>query len=95
MEKRINIAELFPKYLFWDMDTNKLSVKKDKALIIPRALFATTKNSFEEDIQKLENLYSHEVIVSILRNTKELISNEVCTLVSDRYNTKPFFRYTL
>ncbi|MCH7410566.1 hypothetical protein MM239_14255 [Belliella sp. DSM 111904] len=77
------------------MDTERLSVKKDKDIIIPRALFATTKNNFEEDIKKLENLYSHEVIVTVLESTKELISNEVCALVSDRYNTKPFLRYNL
>lgn len=70
-------------------------LKKDKSIIIPRALFATTKNSFEKDIRKLENLYSHKEIVSILKSTKEHISNEVCTLVAKRYNTEPFFRYSL
>lgn len=77
------------------MDANSLSIKKDKSIIIPRALFATTKTSFEKDIQKLEKLYSHKEIVSILKNTKEQISNEVCTLVAKRYNTKPFLRYSL
>lgn len=95
MEKRINIANRFPKHLFWDMDANRLSVKKDKAIIIPRALFATTKNNFEEDIQKLENLYSQEEIVSVLKTTKEHISNEVCILVAKRYHTQPFLRYSL
>jgi len=95
MEKQINIAKRFPKHLFWDMDANSLSIKKDKSIIIPRALFATTKTSFEKDIQKLEKLYSHKEIVSILMNTKENISNEVCTLVAKRYNAKPFLRYHL
>lgn len=95
MEKQINIAKNFPKYLFWDMDANKLSIKKDKSIIIPRALFATTRTSFEKDIQKLEKLYSHKEIISVLKNTKEQISNEVCTLVAKRYNTKPFLRYSL
>ena len=95
MEKQINIERKFPKHLFWDMDANYLSIKKDKSIIIPRALFATTKTSFEKDIQKLEKLYSHKEIVSILKDTKEHISNEVCTLVAIRYNTKPFLRYSL
>ena len=95
MEKHVNIAKRFPKHLFWDMDANRLSVEKDRSIIIPRALFATTKNSFEKDIQNLEKLYSKNEITSILRNTKEHISNEVCILVSKRYKIKPFFRYSL
>lgn len=95
MEKRVNIAKRFPKHLFWDMDANRLSLKKDKSIIIPRALFATTKASFDKDIRKLEKLYSSKEIVSILRNTKEHISNEVCTLVAKRYDAKPFLRYHL
>tara|TARA_B100000678_G_scaffold251005_1_gene226129 strand:+ start:594 stop:881 length:288 start_codon:yes stop_codon:yes gene_type:complete len=95
MEKHVNIAKRFPKHLFWDMDANRLSVEKDRSIIIPRALFATTKNSFEKDIQNLEKLYSKNEITSILRNTKEHISNEVCTLVAKRYKIKPFFRYSL
>ena len=77
------------------MDANRLSLKKDKSIIIPRALFATTKASFDKDIRKLEKLYSSKEIVSILRNTKEHISNEVCTLVAKRYDAKPFLRYHL
>ncbi|MAN25756.1 hypothetical protein [Mesonia sp.] len=95
MEKHVNIAKRFPKHLFWDMDANRLSVEKDRSIIIPRALFATTKNSFEKDIQNLEKLYSKNEITSILRNTKENISNEVCILVAKRYKIKPFFRYSL
>ncbi|MCF8716373.1 hypothetical protein JM658_16200 [Joostella atrarenae] len=95
MEKAINIAKRFPKHLFWDMDASRLSVKRDRAIIIPRALFATTKSSFEKDIQELEKLYSKNEIVSVLKTTKEHISNDVCELVAERYHTKPFFRYVL
>lgn len=70
MSKQINIAKEFPKHLFWDMDANRLSVKEDKAIIIPRALFATTQDSFEKDIQRLEKLYSKKDILNILKNTK-------------------------
>ena len=34
-------------------------------------------------------------IVDILKHTKENISNQVCELVSKRYNTKPFYRYAV
>jgi len=40
------------------MDYSKLNLSKDKSIIIPRAFFATTPETFETDIQKLEELYS-------------------------------------
>ncbi|MGO2103499.1 MAG: DUF6922 domain-containing protein [Psychroflexus halocasei] len=95
MSKQINILKKFPKHLFWDMDASKLSLKEDKAIIIPRALFATTQTSFESDIKRLEEFYSKKEILSTLKNTRELISNELCTLVAKRYQVKPFFRYSL
>ena len=77
------------------MDASRLSVKKDKSIIIPRALFATTDASFEHDIIKLEKFYSHTDIIFVLKNTKEHISNKVCSLVAKRYNSAPFLRYSL
>ena len=56
MKHSINIATIFPKHLFWDMDYSKLNLSKDKSIIIPRAFFATTPETFETDIQKLEEL---------------------------------------
>ena len=95
MAKRINISNTFPKHLFWDMDTNKLSAKRDKAIIIPRALYATTLESFSKDIKVLEDIYSEKEILNILKSTKENISNQVCELVSKRYQTKTFYRYAV
>ena len=77
------------------MDASRLSLKKDKSIIIPRALFATTGASFDKDIRRLEKFYSSQEIISILRNTKERISNEDCILVAARYNAKPFLHYKL
>ena len=93
MKKNVNIASIFPKYLFWDMDHSKLNFSKDKDIIIPRAMYATTPETFEKDIEKLEQLYSKIVILKYLKTTKELISNEVCILVAKRYNTPIFKRF--
>lgn len=95
MEEVVNIANEFPKHLFWDMDATKLSLKRDKAVIIPRALLATTLKTFDEDTLRLEKFYSSDEIISILRNTKKHISNEVCKLVAERYDVEPFARYKL
>ena len=77
------------------MDYSKLNLSKDKSIIIPRALFATTPETFETDIQKLEELYSTKDIVKYLKLTTENISNKVCLSVAKRYNLKPFLRFLL
>ena len=78
-----------------DRDYNKLNLSKDKAIIIPRALFATTPETFETDILKLETLYSAKDIVKYLKLTTENISNKVCLSLAKRYNVKPFLRFAL
>ena len=95
MKATVNIASQFPKHLFWDMDYTKLSYKRDKHIIIPRALLDTTKDTFVNDILKLESIYPKKEIVDILKNTKELVSNEVCLLVAKRYKVTPFYRFKL
>ncbi|WP_154859698.1 DUF6922 domain-containing protein [Cyclobacterium xiamenense] len=93
MKKKINIAKVFPKHLFWDMDHSALDFERDKDIIIPRALFATTPETFDTDIVTLEKLYSRKQILKHLKTTKERISNEVCRLVANRYDVGIFFRF--
>lgn len=95
MKATVNIASHFPKHLFWDMDYSKLSVKRDKEIIIPRALFATTEETFNTDILKLEELYTPKVILNVLKDTKERIGNNLCLMVAKRYNVAIFYRYKL
>lgn len=90
-----NIVTIFPKHLFWDMDYSKLNLKTDLDIIIPRAMYATTKDTFDQDIEKLEQFYTKEQIIEHLKSTKELISNQVCVLVSKRYNVEQFYRFKL
>lgn len=93
MKHTQNIADIFPKHLFWDMDHSKLDLQEDKDIIIPRALYATTEQTFQKDIRKLEDLYSQNQILKHLKNTKERISNKVCQMVSTRYHAKDFVRF--
>jgi hypothetical protein len=88
-----NIAAIFPKELFWDVNVSRLDIQEDKDLIIPRALYATTENTFSEDISRLERFYKRSEIVEELKSTKERISNKVCTMVAQRYHVKHFSRY--
>ncbi len=90
-----DITKIFPKHLFWDMDYSKLSIKRDKDIIIPRALYTTTKDTFTKDIATLERLYSKQEILFCLKHTKERISNKTCVLVAEKYNVTPFYRYAV
>lgn len=93
MKSVYNIADIFPKELFWDVNPSQLDVVADKDLIIPRALYATTESTFAEDILRLERLYKRTEIVDELKSTKERVSNKVCTMVARRYHIKHFSRY--
>lgn len=75
------------------MDYNRLDLQRDEDIIIPRALFATTTDTFDADIAILEKLYARRGILKHLKNTKEFISNEVCRLVAKRYEVDPFLRF--
>jgi hypothetical protein len=87
------ISDILPKYLFWDMNIDTLDLKKDKDIIIPRALFVTTPDTFSSDIKELEKIYSRTEIVEELKYTKERISNKVCSMVSERYHIPAFARF--
>jgi hypothetical protein len=93
VKKENKIASLFPEYLFWDVKIENLDLKRDRDFIIPRALYMTSRNSFDTDIRKLETLYSSTQIIKHLKSTKEKISNEVCELVAKRYSVPVFHRY--
>ena len=93
MKSADNIANIFPNELFWDVNPSQLDVEMDKDLIIPRALYATTESTFIEDILRLERLYKRTEIVDELKNTKERISNKVCTMLARRYHIKHFSRH--
>lgn len=75
------------------MDSSKLSPQKDKAIIIPRVLMTTNEDTFSKVIELVESVYNTNEIYTTLKDTKERISNNVCRLVSKRYNKPAFLRY--
>lgn len=93
MKTKVNIVNIAPKKVFWDMDLSKLTVKEDKEVIIPRMLLATNEKTFRKDIASVEKVYTANEIYSVIKNTKERISNQVCRMVAARYNKPTFLRY--
>ncbi|SKB27052.1 hypothetical protein SAMN05661099_0011 [Daejeonella lutea] len=64
-------------------------------IIIPRALVATTPATFLNDIISLEEVYTKDEIVNVLKSTRERISNKVCILVAERYQIPAFARFAI
>ncbi len=91
--KNISVSDVFPDYLFWEYKVELLDFTNHIDLIIPRALYFSTKKSFKRDIEKLEKLYSKDDILNCIQTTKEMISNEVCELVAKRYNAPVRYRF--
>ena len=77
------------------MNYDLLDIDRDQDIIIPRALYMTAPSTFHLDIDKLESLYTSDQIISVLKTTRELISNEVCELVANRYSIAVFRRFSL
>ncbi|SHN00776.1 DUF6922 domain-containing protein [Mucilaginibacter sp. OK098] len=94
MKRRQHISDVFPKHLFWDMDYSALDFQKDRDIIIPRALIASTPTTFQSDISKLESFYNSEQMVNELKATKERVSNSICSLVAERYHIESFSRFS-
>jgi len=90
----ISVSDIFPEYLFWEHKIELLDFANHIDLIIPRALYFTTKETFESNISRLEKIYPPKDILKCIQNTKEMISNEVCELVAKRYNVPVKFRFT-
>jgi len=93
LKTKLAIADIATKKVFWDVDMNNLSLKKDKDFIIPRMLLATNEKTFRDDIAFVEKVYTPKEIYTVLKNTKERISNQVCKMVSERYGKPTFLRY--
>jgi len=94
MNRAIKISSVFPKHLFWDVRLEQLDAERDQDLIVPRALIMTNEESFVQDIEKLELIYSSAEIINVLKTTKERISNKVCEMVANRYHIPVFHRYS-
>jgi hypothetical protein len=93
MNNTKNILPFLPKHLFWDFDIERISIDRDKSIIIPRLIFSSTESTFDADIAILEKFYSQDEIIQTLRSTKERISNRVCLFVANKYAIEPFKRF--
>lgn len=84
---REKLSELFRKGMFWDVDMDKLDVKRDYEFIIPRVL-----NRFMDQIEYLENLekiYPKDMIIYYAKNSSEIRGNEKIEILANRYELDP------
>ena len=94
VSKNANILEILPRESFWDMKFDQLKADRDRSLIVPRALYFTTPQTFDRDIERLEKIYNKTEILKELKSTKEPLSNKLLALVASRYHVPVFNRFT-
>ena len=89
LKKQANIATHFPEHIFWDTDVSKLSIKRDKDFIIPRAMHFTSENTFDDDFKRLEKLYSKmEILESLEKADSITIPNIALELASEKLDSE-------
>ncbi len=54
----------------------------------------SNEKTFNDDIARLEIIYTSDEIIWSLKSTKERISNRVCEMVARRYQVPLFHRYS-
>lgn len=85
--------KVFPKWMFWDVDIDKIDIDKDVDFIIDRVL-----NWFMDDVNYLETLdliYPLDVIKHYAVNM-DVRGNEKIEFLCKRYNLKSSeFKYYL
>ncbi|RRJ86230.1 MULTISPECIES: DUF6922 domain-containing protein [Flavobacteriaceae] len=75
-----------PTVIFWDMDIKKISLNRDYKIIISRILMFTNKAYFDNNIKVLEKKFSVKKIISAVVESTDRISDEICSLLSQKYD---------
>ncbi len=93
--KKYKLIELFPRAMFWDVDPEKLSIRKNKSFIIQRVLSRNMER--EEYMENLEKLYSIEDIKHFALISHQIFGNENIDFIAKLYDMNPrdFPKYIL
>src|SRR5690554_1900727 len=81
------LSAMFRKAMFWDVDMDNLSIKKDKGFIIERVLAGSMKNP--QYLENLEKLYPVSDIKHVARNSRNLRGNDSIRFIAKRYHLNP------
>ncbi|MHC5352760.1 DUF6922 domain-containing protein [Myroides sp. LJL115] len=81
----LNLNEI-PKVFFWDVDIDFLDLKRDYFFIISRILSFTTAEVLSNNIEIIKTQFDMQIIQEVLKNTHELISNEIYKLMAELYD---------
>jgi len=81
------LSDLFRKGMFWDVDMDKLDVKRDYGFIIPRVLNRFMNHI--EFLEYLEKIYPKDMIIYYAKNSSEIRGNEKIEILANRYKLEP------
>lgn len=91
--RKNDLRSNFQKWMFWDVDMEKLSIKDDKFFIIDRVLSGNMENAIYLD--RLERIYSIRDIKNVAISSRSIRGNEAIRFIAKRYgmNPKSFRQY--
>ena len=81
----LNLNEL-PRVFFWDVDIDSIDLERDYFFVISRILSFTTSEVLSNNIEIIKTLFDMQIIQEVLKNTNELISNDIYRLMSELYD---------
>ncbi len=95
LDKKLSAGNFpFSKFLFWDVDIEKIDLKKNQRYVIERVL----SRGFTEDFYMLLKIYTEDEIKAALRKSRELDSKTInfCShffkLPKSEMNASSFYR---
>lgn len=89
----LNLAEM-PRVFFWDVDIESLDLKRDYFFIISRILSFTTVEFLCHNIEIIRTQFDIQIIQEVLENTTEIISDDICKLMSEMYSIPNYSKST-
>ncbi|MEC3881802.1 DUF6922 domain-containing protein [Parapedobacter sp. 10938] len=78
---------MFRRAMFWDVDVDSLSAKKDRDFIIERVLAGSMRNP--KYLENLEQLYPVRIIKRVAKGSKAIRGNDSIRFIADRYHMDP------
>lgn len=85
--RKSDIKSNFQKWMFWDVDMGKLSVKEDKFFIIDRVLSGSMENP--KYLQQLDKMFSRQDIINVAKSSRSIRGNESIRFIANRYGMDP------
>ena len=82
-----DLKDNFRKWMFWDVNMDKLSISHDKFFIVDRVLSGSMENPIY--LERLERIFSKQEIIKAAKSSNSIRGNEAIRFIAKRYGISP------